>query len=46
MTYDYRVGTSISTSARYRVVFGGQFEEAARSLRNLGTLAVAILAGM
>jgi len=30
----------------YRVVFGGQFEEAARSLRNLGLLAVAILGGM
>jgi CzcA family heavy metal efflux pump len=30
----------------YRVVFGGQFEEAARSLRNLGMLAMAILLGM
>jgi len=30
----------------YRVVFGGQFEEAERSLRNLGMLAVAILGGM
>jgi CzcA family heavy metal efflux pump len=30
----------------YRVVFGGQFEEAARSLRNLSLLAIGILAGM
>ena len=30
----------------YRVVFGGQFEEAARSLRNLGVLAFVILGGM
>jgi Cu/Ag efflux pump CusA len=30
----------------YRVEFGGQFEEAARSLRNLGMLAIGILAGM
>jgi len=30
----------------YRVVFGGQFEEAARSLQNLTVLAVVILAGM
>ena len=30
----------------YRVVFGGQFEEAARSVRNLGMLAVGILVGM
>src|SRR5207247_474971 len=30
----------------YRVVFGGQFEEAERSLRNLGLLSVAILGGM
>jgi CzcA family heavy metal efflux pump len=30
----------------YRVVFGGQFEEAARSRRNLGALALVILAGM
>ena len=30
----------------YRVEFGGQFEEAARSLRNLGLLAIAILGGM
>ncbi|MCM2258363.1 MAG: efflux RND transporter permease subunit [Vicinamibacteria bacterium] len=30
----------------YRVVFGGQFEEAARSQENLGLLAVAILAAM
>lgn len=30
----------------YRVEFGGQFEEAARSLRNLGLLALGILAAM
>ncbi len=30
----------------YRVVFGGQFEEAARSQQNLGLLAVAIVAAM
>jgi CzcA family heavy metal efflux pump len=30
----------------YRVVFGGQFEEAERSMRSLAILAVAILAGM
>ena len=30
----------------YRVVFGGQFEEAERSLRNLGLLSIAILGGM
>jgi CzcA family heavy metal efflux pump len=30
----------------YRVVFGGQFEEAERSLRNLGLLSVAILGAM
>jgi Cu/Ag efflux pump CusA len=39
-----RAGLSLPEG--YRVVFGGQFEEAARSLRNLTTLAVAILAGM
>lgn len=36
----------LSLPEGYRVVFGGQFEEAARSLRNLGTLALVILAGM
>ena len=30
----------------YRITFGGQFEEAERSLRNLAALAVLILAGM
>jgi len=39
-----RAGLSLPEG--YRVVFGGQFEEAARSLRNLGMLAVAILGGM
>jgi CzcA family heavy metal efflux pump len=36
----------LSLPEGYRVVFGGQFEEAARSLRNLGLLAVFILVGM
>ena len=39
-----RAGLSLPEG--YRVVFGGQFEEAERSLRNLGMLAVAILGGM
>jgi CzcA family heavy metal efflux pump len=30
----------------YRVAYGGQFEEAARSLRNLGTLSALVLVGM
>jgi Cu/Ag efflux pump CusA len=36
----------LSLPEGYRVVFGGQFEEAARSVRTLAFLAVAILAGM
>lgn len=36
----------LSLPEGYRIVFGGQFEEAARSLRNLGVLALVILAGM
>ena len=39
-----RAGLSLPEG--YRVVFGGQFEEAARSLRNLGLLAILVLAGM
>lgn len=38
--------SGLSMPEGYRVVFGGQFEEAARSLRNLALLAVVILAGM
>jgi Cu/Ag efflux pump CusA len=32
--------------AGYRIAYGGQFEEAARSLRNLGALSVLVLLGM
>ena len=32
--------------AGYRIAYGGQFEEAARSLRNLGALSVLVLVGM
>ncbi|HKV13147.1 MAG TPA: efflux RND transporter permease subunit [Thermoanaerobaculia bacterium] len=32
--------------AGYRVAYGGQFEEAARSLRNLGALSALVLVGM
>jgi Cu/Ag efflux pump CusA len=39
-----RAGVSLPEG--YRFVFGGQFEEAARSLRNLAFLAVVIPAGM
>jgi len=38
--------SGLSLPEGYRIVFGGQFEEAARSVRNLGMLAVGILAGM
>ncbi len=30
----------------YRIAYGGQFEEAARSLRNLGALSIVVLIGM
>ncbi len=39
-----RAGLSLPEG--YRVVFGGQFEEAARSIQNLGMLAVGLLGGM
>ena len=38
--------SGLSLPEGYRVVLGGQFEEAARSVRNLGFLALVILAGM
>lgn len=40
------LGDGLKLPEGYRVVFGGQFEEAARSLRNLGVLALGILIGM
>jgi Cu/Ag efflux pump CusA len=40
------LGAGLALPEGYRVVFGGQFEEAARSLENLALLAAGILAGM
>ncbi|HSF44211.1 MAG TPA: efflux RND transporter permease subunit [Thermoanaerobaculia bacterium] len=36
----------LALPAGYRVAYGGQFEEAARSLKNLGTLSALVLVGM
>ena len=38
--------SSLRLPKGYRVVFGGQFEEAGRSLRNIAVLSVVVLAGM
>ncbi len=40
------VGARVDLPRGYLVAFGGQFEEAARSVRTLGLLAILILAGM
>jgi Cu/Ag efflux pump CusA len=40
------VASGLALPKGYRVEFGGQFEEAARSVRNLALLALLILAGM
>jgi len=40
------VAAGLQLPEGYRIVFGGQFEEAARSLHTLSVLAVVILAGM
>ncbi len=38
--------TGLQLPAGYRIAYGGQFEEAARSLRNLGSLSGLVLIGM
>jgi Cu/Ag efflux pump CusA len=41
-----RIGAEMKLPVGYRVVFGGQFEEAGRSLRNLGLLSLFVVGGM
>ncbi len=41
-----QVEAGLDLPAGYRIVYGGQFEEAARSVRNLGGLSVAVVIAM
>jgi CzcA family heavy metal efflux pump len=41
-----RIGAQMKLPVGYRLLFGGQFEEAGRSLRNIGLLSLFVLAGM